>query len=301
MRRILDAPDSLASLALLVARRPGRGGRPPSGAGGVPPRMRTVLVPPGVQVEEVLQVTIDDTRAADRRCASLLHLLEAQLAVPMQDADALMAHVACAATAIGFEHCAYGLRLALPFTRRKFAMVSSYAASWRARYLEAGYLCVDPTVRHGLRSTTPLLWSDALFGSAPQLWAEARSYGLRVGWSQSCVDMRGRVGMLSVARSSEALGAAERQLREPLLYWLTQLAHRALAPMLAVEEEVRLTPREREVLQWTADGKTSETIAQILRISVNTVNFHLKNSIEKLGASNKTSAASRATALGLLG
>lgn len=261
--------------------------------------MRMDLVSPGAQVEEVLQVTNDDSQTADLRCQSELHVLEAQLAVPKQDADALMAHVARAATAMGFEHCAYGLRLALPFTRRRFAIVSSYAASWRARYLEAGYLCVDPTVRHGLRSTTPLLWSDALFGSAPQLWAEARSYGLRVGWSQSCIDMRGRIGMLSVARSSQALGAAERQLREPLLCWLTQLAHRALAPLLAADEEIRLTPREREVLQWTADGKTSETIAQILRISVNTVNFHLKNSIEKLGAGNKAAAASRAVALGL--
>ena len=41
-------------------------------------------------------------------------------------------------------------------------------------------------------------------------------------------------------------------------------------------------------------------ISKILHITIDTVKFHTKNAIEKLGASNKTSAAVRATVLGLL-
>ena len=55
-----------------------------------------------------------------------------------------------------------------------------------------------------------------------------------------------------------------------------------------------LTEREIDVLRWTADGKTSAEIAEIMCISERTVNFHVNNVVAKLGACNKTSAAVRA-------
>jgi len=61
-----------------------------------------------------------------------------------------------------------------------------------------------------------------------------------------------------------------------------------------------LTKREIEILRWTAQGKSSEEIANILHLSVNTINYHIKNSIAKLGTTNKTAAAVTATLLGLL-
>ncbi len=62
----------------------------------------------------------------------------------------------------------------------------------------------------------------------------------------------------------------------------------------------KLTGREIEVLRWSASGKTSSEISEILVISVNTVNFHVKNAILKLKTANKTAAVARATMLGLL-
>jgi len=51
-----------------------------------------------------------------------------------------------------------------------------------------------------------------------------------------------------------------------------------------------LTAREIEILKWTSVGKTSSEVSMILRISTNTVNFHIKNAIIKLKAVNKTAA-----------
>lgn len=65
------------------------------------------------------------------------------------------------------------------------------------------------------------------------------------------------------------------------------------------DESPSLTDREVEVLKWTADGKTSGEIADILAVSDNTVNFHIKNAITKLRTANKTAAAVRAAMLGL--
>jgi DNA-binding CsgD family transcriptional regulator len=62
----------------------------------------------------------------------------------------------------------------------------------------------------------------------------------------------------------------------------------------------KLTPREREVLQWTMGGKTSWEIGQILAMSEHTVNFHVKNSMRKLAAVNRRDAVVKGIALGIL-
>jgi DNA-binding CsgD family transcriptional regulator len=66
------------------------------------------------------------------------------------------------------------------------------------------------------------------------------------------------------------------------------------------DEAVALTPRELEVLKFTMDGLTAAAIGDRLAISIPTVNFHMRNLREKLGASSKHQAVLRALSLGLL-
>jgi DNA-binding CsgD family transcriptional regulator len=58
--------------------------------------------------------------------------------------------------------------------------------------------------------------------------------------------------------------------------------------------EVPLTPREREVLDWVAAGKTNRDIAAIVGASPRTVEKHLERIYEKLGVETRTAAAMRA-------
>jgi LuxR family transcriptional regulator len=204
---------------------------------------------------------------------------------------------------LGFECCAYGVRLPSSFTSPKTLIFSSYPRSWRKRYAEAGYLRVDPTVAHGMRSVHPLVWTDELFRSAPRMWEEARSFGLRIGWAQSCFDPEGRVGMLSLSRSCDRLGEMELAARDPMLRWLVNTAHLAMTAHLGEHQGPAIEPltrRQAEVLRWTADGKTSEEIAQILSITTRTVNFHIASAIAKLQVNNRNSAIGRSSRLGLL-
>jgi DNA-binding NarL/FixJ family response regulator len=62
-----------------------------------------------------------------------------------------------------------------------------------------------------------------------------------------------------------------------------------------------LTPRELDVLQLIRDGCKNKQIADRLSISENTVNFHIKNIVGKLGANDRTHAAMIAVRRGLLG
>jgi len=51
-----------------------------------------------------------------------------------------------------------------------------------------------------------------------------------------------------------------------------------------------LTPREREVLGWVAQGKSTREISEILGIAGRTVDEHVKAAGRKLGAANRTHA-----------
>lgn len=61
-----------------------------------------------------------------------------------------------------------------------------------------------------------------------------------------------------------------------------------------------LTGREKEILHLIREGKASKQIAAILGISVNTVNRHRQNIIEKLSVGNSIEAITAATAMKLL-
>src|SRR5580700_9773987 len=58
---------------------------------------------------------------------------------------------------------------------------------------------------------------------------------------------------------------------------------------------VALNEREIECLTWSARGKTSPEIAQIVSISKRTVNFHIENACRKLNVATRTEAVVKAT------
>lgn len=78
-------------------------------------------------------------------------------------------------------------------------------------------------------------------------------------------------------------------VREPLaaLYRHALSRERALGAL-------PVTPREREVLEWLAAGKTDREIGEILGVSPRTVQKHLQHIYEKLGVETRTAAVMRA-------
>jgi LuxR family quorum sensing-dependent transcriptional regulator len=62
----------------------------------------------------------------------------------------------------------------------------------------------------------------------------------------------------------------------------------------------RLTVREREVLAWTAQGKSAWEIGEILAIAKRTVDEHAQTACRKLGAANRTQAVAIALREGII-
>jgi DNA-binding NarL/FixJ family response regulator len=61
-----------------------------------------------------------------------------------------------------------------------------------------------------------------------------------------------------------------------------------------------LTPSETKILQEIVAGKSNKEIARDLKVSENTVKTHVKNVFEKLGVSDRTTAATLAIRRGLV-
>jgi DNA-binding NarL/FixJ family response regulator len=61
-----------------------------------------------------------------------------------------------------------------------------------------------------------------------------------------------------------------------------------------------LTDREQQVLALVAAGRRNREIAETLRVSVKTVEFHLSNILGKLNAQSRTEAVVRAWQVGML-
>ncbi len=208
------------------------------------------------------------------------------------------------ARGLGFDYYSYVLRMPVPLTRPKIVVYSNYPSDWQTIYQKNGYMGVDPLIQRAIGSLPPVLWSDDLFETTPDLWEEAQSFGLQAGLAQACRDPNGMIGLQVLARSGEPVTSTEWQMKAGHMLWLVQSMHmritQIVAPRLLTALTVELTKREAEVLRWAGDGKTAGEIAAILQISERTVNFHISNVITKLQVTNKTAAVLQASLLGLL-
>ena len=203
---------------------------------------------------------------------------------------------------LGFEHCSYVLRQPLPIAQPTVHWSSTYPQAWLDRYVEMNYFDSDPLVQQALGSDVPVVWSDRSVERLPEFWEEARAHGINHGWAVGSHGRDRTVGLLTVARRHDAVSAQELEHSEMRLLWLAHAVHgmASLLPGVAQAPLEALSSREREVLLWSAAGKTADEIGLILAISTRTVTFHINRCIAKLGAANKTEAVSKALVLGLL-
>lgn len=201
---------------------------------------------------------------------------------------------------MGYEYYAFSTTAHLAGQRFDSVNLNNYPHDWNTEYEKNHYSSIDPIVAHCHHSILPIVWDSKTFAKAPALWHALEEQGLQHGWSQPARDPNGQsVSMLSMARSHCQISAFE--LYEHLGYavFISHALHSLAMQRLCNQHPqcvnvTHLSPREIEVLRWSADGKTASDIATILNLSERTVNFHVSSSIRKLGVSNKISAVVKA-------
>jgi len=104
-----------------------------------------------------------------------------------------------------------------------------------------------------------------------------------LGTSVACADICVRW----LAATDEDAGMGE-------VMWLPSVLPAGAAPPSRLAS-ASLTPRETEVLSWSAKGKTNRDVSDILGMIPRTANKHLEHVFEKLGVETRAAAAALAT------
>lgn len=180
----------------------------------------------------------------------------------------------------------------------------TYPAAWIKRYLQMGYVDVDPVLREGFRRTLPFCWDEVEVRGAGEFafMADALAHGVGPhGLSIPVTNKRGHRALvsLSFSRSANEWEAFKRE-RLGLLVDVANRLHRRVVRDVFGEDQPHLTQREIECLHLTAGGKSAGDIGTILGISAHTVRDHLKSARFKLDCARSTQAVSKAVKLGLM-
>ncbi|WP_068086828.1 LuxR family transcriptional regulator [Polycladidibacter stylochi] len=183
-------------------------------------------------------------------------------------------------------------------------MISGWRPDWQQRYLDRDYVKHDPVILRARTATRPFLWSSVaidsnMSGAARQVLEDARNFGMNDG---VCVPIQGLQGFQGIL----LFGGGEVRLTErdiSVLHLVGIYATnrvRELTGSGSSRPRHRLTPRELECLKWSAAGKTSWEISQILTISQHTADWYLASAARKLHAANRTHAVAEGFRLGLI-
>lgn len=113
------------------------------------------------------------------------------------------------------------------------------------------------------------------------------------GYARSIVDLFAAVDDVRLT----ALCRSDARL-QPLLTMPLHLGQRIVADPEDLSLFSLLTAREMDVLVGVARGQSNKEIARLLHLTPETIKWHLKNLMRKLGADSRTTAVARATQLG---
>ena len=186
--------------------------------------------------------------------------------------------------------------------QRGHVLLASYPVDWQKRYFSRGYVYKDPIVQGVYASTSPFLWSDVLLRceepAGRRVLYEAADCGIGAGFTVPMLTLEGSTGGFSFA--GERLEVSETDRRT-----LNLIANFAFGHLLLMHEQPRalpvtLAPRERESLQWAAEGKSDWEIGELMGISEHGADRHMRSARHKLGTYSRTHAVALALRLGLI-
>ncbi len=225
-----------------------------------------------------------------------------------QDRQDLQSRLIRLAADLGFDRMSSFLVIERGNERPSIEIVENTPADYLAasRDYSLGMRC--PTLIHAKRSHLPLIYDQSTYVSAgsADLWDSQAPFGYRTGIIIPLHLPHGRHLVLGVDRDQDIPCDSKERLRligqlQVAAACTVEPAYRYLSGDCAVDNEKPvLTQREKEVLRWTAAGKSTWVIGRVMSLGESTVNFHIRNATRKLGCRSRHVAACRAIALGLI-
>ena len=164
-----------------------------------------------------------------------------------------------------------------------YMLLRTYDPEWSARYIDEGYMMVDPLVFWGVQNEGAVRWSELEAPDPHRILDQAATYGAKYGVVIS-------IGPIS----SRSIGGFSRSDRE---YTDTEVQH-LLNVVTKLHFDTRppdsLTQAQRAALQLVAKGFRHAEAAARLGVSESALKARLRSARDRLSARTTSEALQRA-------
>ncbi|MEW6066958.1 MAG: LuxR C-terminal-related transcriptional regulator [Nitrospirota bacterium] len=179
----------------------------------------------------------------------------------------------------------------------------SYPTEWLNLYITREYHQVDPIVKENFAKFGLQYWADTYKLNVPpnDFVSLAEDFGLKRGYTYGARNLKGSKGSLfSLSGKSIEHNIHTQIILEHIMPHFHHALSRILDQPYTRKKDIYISPREKEVLKWVREGKSTWDISVILGISERTVKFHVKNIMQELDAVNRSQAVAIAVQLRLI-
>lgn len=223
--------------------------------------------------------------------------------------DEVCAHLCEAMNGFGFDRLIYGFSQYISDNSLgqldDLIVLSNHDPAYLRPYLEQGMFRRSAMVRWGLDHDGVQSWSwldsrkDELTEAEREVVEFNRKFGIVAGFS---ISLRGAMnrsrGIIGLAARRDLSHADAEKIwaehgRE--IHMMCQMAHLKILSLPHTGQRRTLTSRQREVLEWVSEGKTTHDIATIMDLTPATVEKHLRLAREKLQVETTAQAVLKAT------
>jgi len=171
----------------------------------------------------------------------------------------------------------------------------NYPEEWINLYISKNYNLCDPVFVANFTKLGLQEWSETYKLSPPprKFISDAHDFGLINGYTYG---MKSRTENANSLFSLSGKSIENHEHTNIILENVMSHFHQALIRVANGQEKEKkistaiISAREKEVLTWLKEGKSSWDVSIILNISERTVNFHVGNIMQKLGAVSRLHA-----------
>ena len=188
-----------------------------------------------------------------------------------------------------------------------YFLLNAWPYEWFERYSTANYVHADPVIHLSKMQDRAFVWSEALRDQdlgrhARRVMSEATAFKMNDGYSVPLHTADGFQAIITFGAEKVDLSRAARGA----LHIISIYAHNTVRSLLTSKVNsqnrglLRITAREREIIQWCAAGKTAVEIAAIMDRSHRTIQNEILNVQRKLNVVNAAQMIAESFRYGIL-
>lgn len=217
---------------------------------------------------------------------------------------------------LGFKRINYG------FTRFRHVktigdpddalFLSTGDADYVKRYFQGGFYAKTPVFRWAERSSGACTWTwvkeafeaGKLSNEEAEAVRQNVAMGVTAGMSVSFPEVssrsKGALGMIANPGMSHADVDAIFAARRDEIMAVANMMHLTIVHLPQLSRHRALSPRQREALEWVADGKTTQDVALLMGVSPAMVEKHLRLAREALAVETTAQAVAKGALLNMI-